>query len=73
MSNKRSNEPIKRLCCCIPDQNKMDQGCQNPAVYQIYFGYIPTVNDYTEVCAEHLEEMLDDNVRFEILRIPEMV
>lgn len=59
----------KRLCCYIPDQSKLDERCQNLVTYQVYFGYSPTVDDFTETCAEHLEGMLDDNARFEIIRI----
>jgi hypothetical protein len=59
----------KRLCCCIPDQSKIDERCHNYATYQIWNGHNPTPDDYTESCAEHLEEMLDDSSRFEVLRI----
>ena len=61
----------KRLCCYIPDQKKLDAGCQKSAEYQVWMGYGPTPDDFTESCAEHLEKLLDDNVRFEILRIPQ--
>ena len=64
----RMTEEIKaRECCFIPDQSKLDAGCQRLAEYQIWTGYTP--DDYTESCAEHLEEMLDDSSRFEIVRI----
>lgn len=66
-----SNDNHERLCCCIPDQDKLDERCQNLAAYRILFGNYPGVDDFTESCSEHLEEMFDDNVRFEILRIPE--
>ena len=56
-----------RLCCCIPDQTKLDERCQNLAEYQIWTG--STVDDYTESCEVHLVEMLDDSGRFEIVRI----
>lgn len=59
----------KRLCCCIPDQKRLDVGCENLAEYQIWMGNNPAPDDYTESCAEHLEIMLDDSVRFEVLRI----
>ena len=59
----------KRLCCCIPNQEEPDDRCRNLAEYQIWNGYSPTPDDYTESCAEHLEKMLDDSGRFEILRI----
>ena len=59
----------KRLCCCIPDQTKQDEQCQNLATYQIWWGNTP--DDFTESCATHLEEMLDDHVSFTVLRIPE--
>jgi hypothetical protein len=58
-----------RLCCYIPDQSKLIERCQNPAQYQIWTGNTP--DDFAESCAEHLESMLDDHVRFEVLRIPE--
>ena len=56
-----------RLCCCIPDQSKLDARCQNLVEYQIWSGL--TVDDFTESCGEHLEVMLDDSPRFEILRV----
>lgn len=60
-----------RLCCCIPDQNKLDEGCPNVAEYTIYFGYGPGPDDWTESCLEHIPLMLDDSRRFEIIEIPE--
>ena len=60
-----------RLCCCIPDQAKPDQGCQNIATFQVWLGDNPTPDDYTETCDEHLLEMLDDSSRFELIRITE--
>jgi hypothetical protein len=62
----------KHLCCCIPDQTKLDEGCQNLAEYQIIMGDNPTPDDYTESCAEHLEEMLDDSEKFTVLRIDQV-
>lgn len=59
----------KRLCCCIPNQDKPEEGCQNLAEYLIFMGEYPSPDDYTESCGEHLEEMLDDSNRFEIYRI----
>lgn len=59
----------KRFCCYIPDQTKLNKGCQNLAEYQIWMGDNPTPDDYTESCAEHLEEMLDDSLKFVVLRI----
>jgi len=61
--------PEKHLCCCIPNQEKPNERCQNPAEYQIWSGWEPRGEQYTESCADHLESMLDDSVRFEILRI----
>lgn len=58
----------KRLCCWIPDQTKLDEGCQNLAEYEIWTGNGP--DDNTESCAEHLEVMLDDHNYFMIYRIP---
>ncbi len=58
-----------RLCCCIPDQSKLDEGCQELAEYTIWAGDTYTVDDYTESCAEHVGLMLDDNDRFEIVRL----
>ena len=60
-----------RLCCFILNQDKLEEGCENQAEYQIWYGYKPTPDDYTESCGEHLEQMLDDSTRFEILRIEE--
>lgn len=57
------------LCCFIIDQDAPGDGCMNFAVYQIWNGDSPTPDDYTESCAAHLEQMLDDSMRFEILRI----
>ena len=59
----------KRLCCYIPNQNKLNEGCQNLAEYQIIMGDNPTPDDFTESCPQHLEEMLDDSKKFTILRI----
>jgi len=59
----------KRLCCCIPDQNNLDNRCKNLAVYTIYSLSNPSPDNYTESCAEHLEQMLDDSTNFEIVRI----
>lgn len=58
-----------RICCCIPDQTKLDERCKNLAVYEIWYGSNPTPCDYSDTCAEHLEELLDDHNRFEIFRI----
>ena len=60
---------MKRLCCCIPDQTKPDEQCLNLAEYQIWMGHSPLPEDSTDSCGNHLEEMLDDSVRFEIFRI----
>jgi len=77
------NECLKRMCCYIPDEDRPSKGCHKLAVYRIHFGNHPTIGDqyaysakiedynFTETCANHLEIMLDDNVRFEVLRIPE--
>lgn len=65
----------KRLCCCIPDQSKLDEGCSNPAEYEIYSSSpdgMRATSPETDSCAVHLELMLDDSVRFEILRIPKV-
>lgn len=59
----------KRLCCYIPNQERLDKHCQSLAEYQIWMGYNPSPDDYTESCAEHLKDMLDDSARFEVLRI----
>ena len=63
----KQDKDSNRLCCCIPDQSKLDESCQKLAAYQIWTG--STVDDYTESCAEHLEQMLDDSGRFDIVRI----
>lgn len=59
----------QRLCCCIPDQNDLSKQCQNLAEFQIWFGHKPTPDNYTESCAEHIAQLLDDSQRFEIFRI----
>lgn len=61
----------ERLCCCIPDQTREDLRCARLAEYQIWFGNDPAPDAYTESCSVHLEQMLDDSVRFEVLRIPQ--
>ena len=60
----------KRVCCCIPDQSNLD-GCQKLAEYQIWMGENPTPDDYTESCAEHLKEMLNNSTFFTVYRIAE--
>ncbi len=57
---------MSNYCCFIPDQSKLDQWCQNNAKYRIISG--PSPDDYTESCGQHLEQMLDDSIRFEICR-----
>lgn len=59
----------ERLCCCIPDQSKLDEGCKNLAEYVIYGESNNLELNYTESCGEHLEQMLDDSRRFTIDRI----
>ena len=61
----------ERLCCCIPDQTRQDMRCTHLAEYQIWSGDDPAPDAYTESCPEHLEQMLDDSMRFEVLRIPQ--
>jgi len=56
-----------RLCCCIPDQNRLDRRCQNDAEWTIEHG--PTPDDYTESCTEHVGTMLTDAVEHRIYRI----
>ena len=53
-------------CCYIAD-NGLE--CLNSAQYRIISGTSP--DDYTETCSDHLELMLDDSPRFEIIRIEE--
>jgi hypothetical protein len=62
-------KPKKGLCCYIPDQTKLDEGCKNEAVFEIWYGSDPTPDDNSLSCAEHLVQMLDDSVRFEIFRM----
>jgi len=59
----------KRLCCCIPNQMKIGERCQNLAEYEIWMGDNPTPDDFTDSCGKHLEQMLDDSSRFVIFRI----
>jgi hypothetical protein len=56
-----------RLCCCIPDQSKLDERCQKQAEYEIWRDDTP--DGATDACAEHLEQMLDDSPHFSIFRI----
>lgn len=60
-----------RLCCCIPDQAKLDERCQKPAEYEIW-SHAETPDDMTDACAEHLEQMLDDSLHFSIFRIAQV-
>ncbi len=57
----------QRLCCYILDQNDLDSGCRNPAIYEIWDGLTP--DDFTDSCAAHLEVMLSDQSHFHIYRI----
>jgi len=56
-----------RMCCYILDQEDLSTGCRNPAMYEIWDGHTP--DDFTDSCAAHLEVMLSDKKRFEVLRI----
>ena len=58
----------ERRCCFIPDQETLE-GCKNLAEYEIWYGYNPAPDDYTDACAEHLEGLLDDHSEFKIYRI----
>ena len=58
-----------RLCCCIPDQSNLEARCTNPAEYEIWYGNNPTPDDFTDACAKHLEELLDDHDVFTVYRI----
>ena len=62
-------QPKERTCCCIPDQSRLDLGCKNLATYEIWFGNNPGPEDYTDACASHLEQMLDDHKEFKIFRL----
>ncbi len=62
--------PKIRLCCCIPDQSSLGR-CEKLATFQIWIGDNPSPDDYTESCDDHIAQLLDDNIRFELLRIPE--
>ena len=57
------NWRIKAICCYVPGLD-LNEGCQKPAVYQIQFGLYPWTDDFTETCANHLKEMLDDDTHF---------
>jgi hypothetical protein len=59
----------KRLCCCIPDQTKFGERCQKMAEYRIFSEDNPNLDNYTESCGEHLEQMLDGSKVFRIFRI----
>ena len=65
------NTAKKRQCCFMPDQTDTTSRCDNLAKYEIWYGDEPTHDDYSDACAAHLEELLDDHNRFEILRIHE--
>lgn len=53
-----SNE---RKCC------KID--CDKLAEYEIWSGWKPLPDGYTDSCLEHIPDLLDDEVRFEIIKI----
>lgn len=57
------------LYCCFIDDSGVS--CDNTADYQIWYGFNPTPDDYTECCDEHVSEMLDieGHERFEVLRV----
>lgn len=67
--NQMTSRMTSRLCCCIPDQSKLDEGCKNLAEYVIYNESNNPYEGYTESCGEHLEQMLDDSHRFTVDRI----
>ena len=68
-NNSADDKRCERICCCIPDQNKLDEGCKKPAVYEIWYGGNPSPDDFSDSCAEHLEQLLDDSNTFTINRI----
>lgn len=45
-------------CCCIPDQENLDEGCPAPAKWIIVHGDLP--DEYTHSCTEHIGELLTD-------------
>jgi len=59
----------KRLCCCIPNQSKLQERCQHNAEWIIVHG--PSPDDYTESCTAHVGVMLTDAVEHRIYRIEE--
>jgi len=59
--------PRRRLCCCIPDQSRLDRRCENDAEWVIEYG--PTPDDYTESCTDHVGIMLTDAVEHRVYRI----
>lgn len=63
----------QRLCCCIPDQSKLEERCQKPTEFEVWFGWEPGPEDCTDTCSGHVAEMLDDSPRFEIVRVVESV
>ena len=66
MNSTLPDEQFRRYCCYI-DQDGNE--CQNQAEYEIWFGYKPRPDDWTDSCSEHLADLFDDNPRFEIMRI----
>lgn len=52
-----------RHCCKI--------GCTNKAAYEIWYGYAPKADDYTDACLLHVGDLFDDSPRFEVIAIPE--
>ena len=59
----------KRKCCCIPDQNKLDQPCGKDAEWEIWSGDTP--DDFTDACTEHVGDMLTDAPKHTIYQINE--
>lgn len=50
-----------RMCCKI--------GCGKLAEYEIWQGWMPGTDDYTDACLEHIPELLTDEPRHEIILI----
>jgi hypothetical protein len=67
----KMREVTGRTCCYVPDQSDLKSLCNKPAEFQVWYGYEPTVDDYTECCGEHLADVLrcDHTMRFEVVRM----
>lgn len=62
-----NNKDYPRLCCCIPNQGKLDECCQEKAEYEIWFGNTP--NDFIDSCFKHIPELMTDSPEHRLIKI----